>query len=39
VVREYHRGQAARHKAVLRALIARHEEQAERYIARPEGEP
>jgi hypothetical protein len=29
--REYHEGQAARHRAVLEELIARHEEQAERY--------
>ena len=28
---EYHQGQAERHRAVLKALIARHEEQAERY--------
>jgi hypothetical protein len=28
---EYHQGQAERHRAVLEALIASHEEQAERY--------
>jgi len=28
---EYHQDQAARHRAVLEALITRHEEQAERY--------
>ena len=28
---EYHQDQAARHRAVLEDLIARHEEQAERY--------
>jgi hypothetical protein len=28
--REYHQGQAARHRAVLEALIARHEAEAER---------
>ena len=28
---EYHQGQAARHRAVLEALIASHEEQAEKY--------
>ena len=28
---EYHRGQAARHRAILEALIASHEEQAEKY--------
>jgi DNA-binding GntR family transcriptional regulator len=27
-VREYHQGQAARHRAVLESLIARHEEEA-----------
>jgi hypothetical protein len=31
---EYHRGQAARLRAVLEALRARHEEQAERYRGR-----
>ena len=34
---EYHQGQAVRHRAVLEALIARHEEQAERYRDQPEG--
>ena len=34
---EYHQGQAARHRAVLEALIARHEEQAERYRDQPKG--
>jgi DNA-binding GntR family transcriptional regulator len=29
---EYHQGQAARHRAVLEALIARHEEQAAKLI-------
>jgi DNA-binding GntR family transcriptional regulator len=29
---EYHRGQAARHRAVLEALIARHEERAEKLM-------
>jgi hypothetical protein len=29
--REYHQDQAARHRAVLEALIASHEEQAEKY--------
>jgi hypothetical protein len=29
--REYHQVQAARHRAVLEALIASHEEQAEKY--------
>lgn len=28
MVREYHQGQAARHRAVLEALIARHEAEA-----------
>ena len=28
---EYHQGQAARHRVVLEALIATHEEQAEKY--------
>jgi hypothetical protein len=32
---EYHRGQAVRLRAVLEALIARHEEQAERYREQP----
>jgi hypothetical protein len=37
--REYHEGQAARHRAVLEALIARHEEQAAKLIdVQPEGE-
>jgi hypothetical protein len=31
---EYHQGQAARHRAVLEALIARHEAEAERYLAK-----
>jgi hypothetical protein len=30
---EYHQGQAARHRAVLEALIARHEERARRLLA------
>lgn len=30
---EYHRGQAERHRAVLEALIARHEEQARKLLA------
>jgi hypothetical protein len=30
---EYHQGQAARHRAVLEALIARHEEKARRLLA------
>src|SRR5215218_5833853 len=30
---EYHRGQAARHRAVLEKLIARHEEKARRLLA------
>ena len=34
---EHHQGQAARLRAVLEALIARHEEQAERYRDQPEG--
>jgi hypothetical protein len=34
---EYHQGQAARHRGVLEALIARHEEQAEKYRDQPEG--
>ena len=33
---EHHQGQAARLRAVLEALIARHEEQAERYRDQPE---
>jgi hypothetical protein len=35
---EYHQGQAARHRAVLEALIARHAEQAERYRDQQIGE-
>jgi DNA-binding GntR family transcriptional regulator len=36
--REYHQGQAARHRAVLEELIARHEEQASKLMdVRPEG--
>jgi len=35
---EYHQGQAERHRAVLEALIARHEEQAERYRDQQIGE-
>jgi uncharacterized protein YifE (UPF0438 family) len=34
---EYHRLQATRLRAVLEALIARHEEQAERYRDQPKG--
>jgi type II secretory ATPase GspE/PulE/Tfp pilus assembly ATPase PilB-like protein len=35
---EYHQGQAARHRAVLEDLIARHEEQAEKLMeTQPEG--
>jgi len=34
---EYHQGQAVRHRAVLKSLIARHEAQAER-LARVRGE-
>jgi hypothetical protein len=34
---EYHRGQAARLRAALEALIARHEEQAARYTNQPKG--
>jgi hypothetical protein len=34
---EYHRGQAVRLRVALEALIARHEEQAERYRNQPEG--
>ena len=29
--REYHRGQAERHRAVLEALVSRHEAEAEKY--------
>jgi hypothetical protein len=35
--REYHQGQAARHRAVLEELIAGHEQQAERYRNQPKG--
>jgi hypothetical protein len=35
--REYHRGQAERHRAILGALIADHEAQAEKYELGPEG--
>ena len=35
--REHHQGQAARLKTVLEELIARHEEQAERYRHQPKG--
>jgi hypothetical protein len=34
---EYHQGQAVRHRAVLESLIARHEQQAERYRDQPKG--
>jgi hypothetical protein len=34
---EHHQGQATRLRAVLEALIANHEEQAERYRAQPKG--
>jgi hypothetical protein len=34
---EYHQEQAARHRAVLEALVASHEEQAERYKDQPKG--
>jgi hypothetical protein len=34
---EYHRGQAERHRAILEALIADHEAQAEKYELGPEG--
>ena len=34
---EHHQGQAARLKTVLEELIARHEEQAERYRHQPKG--
>jgi len=35
---EYHRGQAARHRAVLEALIARHESEAAKLMeAQPKG--
>jgi hypothetical protein len=37
--REYHEGQAARHRAVLEELIARHEERAAKLAeTQPEGE-
>ena len=36
--REYHQGQAERHRAVLKALIATHEEQAAKLMdVQPEG--
>jgi hypothetical protein len=35
--REYHRGQAERHRAILEGLIAEHEAQAEMYGLGPEG--
>jgi len=36
---EYHQGQAARHRAVLETLIARHEGEAEKFMdVQPEGE-
>ena len=34
---EHHQGQAARLRSTLEALIARHEEQAEKYRDQPEG--
>ena len=34
---EYHQGQAVRHRAVLESLIARHEQQAEKYRDQPKG--
>ena len=34
---EYHQGQAARHRAVLETLIARHEEQTEKYRNQTKG--
>jgi len=34
---EHHQGQAARLRSTLKALIARHEEQAEKYRDQPEG--
>ena len=37
-MREYHRGQAERHRAILEALIADHQAQAEKYELGPEGE-
>jgi hypothetical protein len=36
---EYHRGQAARLRAVFEPLIANHQEQAERHRDQPEGAP
>jgi hypothetical protein len=36
---EHHQGQAARLRTTLEALIANHEEQAERYRDQPEGAP
>ena len=33
---EYHRGQAERHRAILEALIAEHQAQAEKYELGPE---
>jgi hypothetical protein len=35
--REYHQDQAARHRAVLEALIANHEAEAARYRDQPKG--
>jgi hypothetical protein len=35
---QHHEGQAARLRTTLEALIARHEEQAERYRNQPEGQ-
>ena len=35
---EHHQGQAARLRSTLEALIARHEEQAERYRDQPKGD-
>jgi hypothetical protein len=35
---EHHQGQAARLRATLESLIARHEEQAERYRGQPKGD-
>jgi hypothetical protein len=35
--REYHRGQAERHKVILEGLIAEHEAQAEKYEMTGEG--
>jgi hypothetical protein len=36
MVREYHRDQAERHRAILETLIADHEMQAEKYELGPE---